>query len=298
MRLDDIGPSDNVRDLGSGGGRGGGGGAGMLLGLLPMLFGRKMGCGGIAMLLVVGAAYLFMSGGGGLLSPTSGVQQTQTTGSTPQQVCSLEARRTACAAHALAETTWAQIFQEQGQQYRSASLNFFQGGAQSGCGAAQSAMGPFYCPSDQGIYLDSTFFDELANRFGAAGDFAEAYVIAHEVGHHIQNLTGQMDQVRQLQARASRTEGNQLSVQLELQADCYAGVWAARNRDRLEPGDIEEGMTAANAIGDDTLQKQSQGTMVPDSFTHGSSEQRMTWLRRGLESGGDPAVCNTFDNAG
>lgn len=293
MRLDDIGPSDNVRDLGSGGG-GGGGGAGMLLGLLPMLFGRRMGCGGIALLLIVGAAYLFMSGGGGLLGPTGNVPQGQTAGQTPQQVCSLEARRTACAAHALAETTWAQIFQEQGARYQSASLNFFQGGAQSGCGAAQSAMGPFYCPSDTGIYLDSTFFDELANRFGAAGDFAEAYVIAHEVGHHVQNLTGQMDQVRQLQARASRTEGNQLSVQLELQADCYAGVWAARNRDRLEPGDIEEGMTAANAIGDDTLQRQSQGTVVPDSFTHGTSEQRMTWLRRGLESGGDPAVCNTF----
>lgn len=292
MRLDDIGPSDNVRDLGSGGG--GGGGAGMLLGLLPMLFGRRMGCGGIALLLIVGAAYLFMSGGGGLLSGTGGAPQTQTAGQTPQQVCSLDARRTACAAHALAETTWAQIFQEQGARYQSASLNFFQGGAQSGCGAAQSAMGPFYCPSDTGIYLDSTFFDELANRFGAAGDFAEAYVIAHEVGHHVQNLTGQMDQVRQLQARASRTEGNQLSVQLELQADCYAGVWAARNRDRLEPGDIEEGMTAANAIGDDTLQRQSQGTVVPDSFTHGTSEQRMTWLRRGLESGGDPAVCDTF----
>jgi len=293
MRLDDIGPSDNVRDLGSGGG-GGGGGAGMLLGLLPMLLGRRMGCGGIALLLIVGAAYLFMSGGGGLLSGTGGTPQTQTAGQTPQQVCSIEARQTACAAHALAETTWAQIFQEQGMRYQSASLNFFQGGAQSGCGAAQSAMGPFYCPSDTGIYLDSTFFDELANRFGAAGDFAEAYVIAHEVGHHVQNLTGQMDQVRQLQARASRTEGNQLSVQLELQADCYAGVWAARHRDRLEPGDIEEGMTAANAIGDDTLQRQSQGTVVPDSFTHGTSEQRMTWLRRGLESGGDPAVCNTF----
>lgn len=292
MRLDDIGPSDNVRDLGSGGG--GGGGAGMLLGLLPMLLGRRMGCGGIALLLIVGAAYLFMSGGGGLLSGTGGTPQTQTAGQTPQQVCSIEARQTACAAHALAETTWAQIFQEQGMRYQSASLNFFQGGAQSGCGAAQSAMGPFYCPSDTGIYLDSTFFDELANRFGAAGDFAEAYVIAHEVGHHVQNLTGQMDQVRQLQARASRTEGNQLSVQLELQADCYAGVWAARNRDRLEPGDIEEGMTAANAIGDDTLQRQSQGTVIPDSFTHGTSEQRMTWLRRGLESGGDPAVCNTF----
>lgn len=295
MRLDDIGPSDNVRDLGSGG-RGGGGGN-LLLGLLPMLLGRRMGCGGIALLLIVGAAYLFMSGGGaGLLGPTSGVQPSETAGQSPQQVCALDTRRTACAAHALAETTWAGIFREQGLQYRSASLNFFQGGAQSGCGAAQSAMGPFYCPPDMGVYLDSSFFDELANRFGAAGDFAEAYVIAHEIGHHVQNLTGQMDQVRQLQARASQAEGNALSVRLELQADCYAGVWAARNRDRLEPGDIEEGMTAANAIGDDTLQRQSQGVAVPDSFTHGTSAQRMAWLRRGLESG-DPAVCDTFSGA-
>lgn len=295
MRLDDIGPSNNVRDLGSGGG-GGGGGAGMLLGLLPMLFGRKLGCGGIALLLIVGAAYLFMSGGGGLLSGggSSGVQQSQTVGKSPLEVCAVAARRTACASHALAESTWTEIFRDRGQRYRPSTLNFYQRNNDSPCGAAQAAMGPFYCPPNQGIYLDSSFFDELETRFGAAGDFAEAYVIAHEVGHHVQNLTGQMDQVRQLQARASQTEGNQLSVQLELQADCYAGVWAARNRDRLEPGDIEEGMTAANAIGDDTLQRQSQGTVVPDSFTHGTSEQRMTWLRRGLESGGNPAVCDAL----
>ncbi len=294
MRLDDIGPSDNVRDLGRGGG--GGGGAGMLLGLLPMLLGRRMGCGGIALLLIVGAAYLFLSGGGGLLSGTGGTPQTQTTGQTPQQVCSLEARQTACAAHALAETTWAQIFQEQGLRYQSASLNFFQQGVQSGCGAAQSAMGPFYCPGDQGIYLDTNFFDELATRFGAQGDFAQYYVIAHEFGHHVQNLLGASDRVSQIQRTGSQREGNEASVRLELQADCYAGVWAAANRDRLEPGDIEEGMRAAQAIGDDTLQKQSQGRVVPDSFTHGSSAQRMTWLRRGLQTG-DPAACDTFSGA-
>ena len=142
-------------------------------------------------------------------------------------------------------------------------------------------MGPFYCPTDQGIYLDTSFFDELANRFGATGDFAQDYVIAHEFGHHIQNLLGTSDQVRAAAARPSEAEGNAMSVKLELQADCYAGVWAAQNRDRMDPGDLEEGMTAAQAIGDDTLQKETQGRVVPDSFTHGTSAQRMAWLKRG-----------------
>jgi predicted metalloprotease len=154
-------------------------------------------------------------------------------------------------------------------------------------------MGPFYCPNDRGIYLDTTFFDELKTRFGAAGDFAQAYVIAHEVGHHIQNLTGVLDQAHSAQQRASKAEGNAVQVRVELQADCYAGVWAARNRDRLEPGDVEEGLRAAEAIGDDTLQRKTQGRVVPESFTHGSSAQRMAWLRRGMQSG-DPAVCDTF----
>lgn len=295
MRLDDLDPSRNVRDLGSGGG--GGGGGGLLLGLLPMLLGRRMGCGGIALLLIVGIGYLLLSGGGaGLLSPTSSVQTNSRAGGAPEQVCSLEDRAVACRVLASTETTWDALFRAQGSSYRAPTLNFYSQGAQSGCGAASSAMGPFYCPPDMGIYLDTTFFDELATRFGAGGDFAEAYVIAHEVGHHIQNLTGQMEQVRALQARASQAEGNALSVRLELQADCYAGVWAARNRDRLEPGDIEEGMTAANAIGDDTLQRTQRGTVVPDSFTHGTSAQRMAWLRRGLETG-DPAACDTFSGA-
>ena len=157
-------------------------------------------------------------------------------------------------------------------------------------------MGPFYCPPDQGIYLDTGFFDELANRFGARGDFAQYYVIAHEFGHHIQNLTGASERVQQIQRSGGEREGNAASVRLELQADCYAGVWAAQNRDRLDPGDVEEGMTAANAIGDDTLQRQSQGRIVPDSFTHGSSAQRKAWLQRGLQSG-DPAQCDTFSGA-
>ena len=169
-------------------------------------------------------------------------------------------------------------------------------GTRSGCGQARAAMGPFYCPTDQGIYLDTSFFNELANRFGAKGDFAQDYVIAHEFGHHIQNLLGTSDKVQQIQRSSSEREGNAASVRLELQADCYAGVWAAQNRSRMEPGDLEEGLTAAGAIGDDTLQKESQGRVVPDSFTHGTSAQRQTWLRRGIETG-DPAACDTFSGA-
>lgn len=293
MRLDDLDPSSNVRDLGSGGG---GGGGFPLLGLLPMFLGRGMGCGGIGLLVVVGLAYLMFSGGAGMLgggggTPVGRAPQGQGTG-----VCNTEARLFSCRVLASTEQTWAPIFAQQGAQYRPATLNFYQGGAQSGCGAASSAMGPFYCPGDQGVYLDTSFFDELQSRYGAKGDFAQAYVIAHEVGHHIQNLTGTAGRVTELQQRLGRTEGNRLSVMLELQADCYAGVWGARNRNRLEPGDVEEGLTAANAIGDDTLQKQAQGTVVPDSFTHGSSAERMRWLRRGLETG-DPAACDTFGGA-
>jgi predicted metalloprotease len=157
-------------------------------------------------------------------------------------------------------------------------------------------MGPFYCPTDQRIYLDTSFFEELQSRFGATGDFAQAYVIAHEVGHHIQNLSGTLDQARTAQSRASSTEGNAVQVRVELQADCYAGVWAANDRNLMEPGDLEEGLRAAEAIGDDTLQRQTQGRVVPESFTHGSSAQRMQWLRQGLESG-NPAACDTFKGA-
>jgi predicted metalloprotease len=165
---------------------------------------------------------------------------------------------------------------------------------QSGCGVAQAAMGPFYCPTDQRIYIDPQFFNELERRFAAPGDFAQAYVIAHEVGHHIQNLDGTLDRAQRAQASASQAEGNQIQVAVELQADCYAGVWAANARDAqgsiLEAGDLEEGMRAAEAIGDDTLQKQMQGRVVPESFTHGTSAQRQAALRRGRESG-NPGAC-------
>jgi predicted metalloprotease len=195
------------------------------------------------------------------------------------------------------ERRWTDLFAASGQRYQPTKLVFYSRSDRSGCGAAQAAMGPFYCPSDQSIYLDTSFFDELGSRFGAQGDFAQAYVIAHEVGHHIQHLTGVLDQARSAQGRGSSTAGNAVQVRVELQADCYAGVWARNDRNLMEPGDLEEGLRAAEAIGDDTLQRQAQGRVVPESFTHGTSEQRMRWLRRGYETG-DPKSCDTFNVPG
>jgi predicted metalloprotease len=303
MRLDDFDPNINVEDQrGQGsGGFGGGGGGGMLFGLLPLVFSR-FGCGGVAVLLIVFAVFgggLNMLGGGSsqLSAPSTQVGQQQGHGTDAASSCTVDAAsKSACNAFSSADKTWAAIFQKNGQRFVQPKLVFYGGEGQSGCGAAQSAMGPFYCPQDQGIYLDTEFFGELANRFGAKGDFAQDYVIAHEFGHHIQNLLGVSDQVSQQMAHASRTEGNKLSVRLELQADCYAGVWAAQNRDRMDPGDLQEGMTAAHAIGDDTLQQEAQGRVVEASFTHGTSAERMAWLKRGLDSG-DPGQCDTFSGA-
>ena len=192
------------------------------------------------------------------------------------------------------EEVWGEVFRKSGAQYQPTTLVAYSGGTQSACGIGQAAMGPFYCPTDQNIYIDPTFFNELSQRFGAPGDFAMAYVIAHEVGHHIQNLEGTLERAQQAQQGVGSTQGNQIQVGVELQADCYAGVWAANARDAqgsiLEAGDVEEGMRAAEAIGDDTLQKQTQGTVVPDSFTHGTSAQRMEALRRGMQSGNPAAV--------
>jgi predicted metalloprotease len=292
MRLDDLDPSDNVRDLGSGGG---GGGGIPLLGLLPLLFGGgRMGCGGIGLVLVIGLIYLAMSGGGGLLGGGggSGPATRAPTQAGGAAVCNTAERLLSCKVLASTEQVWGRIFAQQGQRYTPTTLNFYHGGASSGCGQASSAMGPFYCPGDQGVYLDTSFFNELQTRFGARGDFAEGYVIAHEVGHHIQQLMGTSEQVQNQMRRLPEAQANALSVRLELQADCYAGVWGKLSG-VMEAGDAEEGLTAAQAIGDDTLQKQSQGTVVPDSFTHGSSAERMKWLRRGLQTG-DPAQCDTF----
>ena len=200
---------------------------------------------------------------------------------------------------ATTEDVWNQVLpQATGQQYREPELVLFSGATPTACGTGQAAMGPFYCPPDQSVYIDLSFYRDLKGQLGAPGDFAQAYVIAHEVGHHVQNLLGTSDQVHAAQQRLSRAEGNAMSVRLELQADCYAGVWgyhATRSGAIvLDPGDIEEALNAASAIGDDRLQQQSQGRVVPESFTHGSSEQRVRWFRRGFETG-DMRRCDTFN---
>jgi predicted metalloprotease len=196
------------------------------------------------------------------------------------------------------EDTWREIFADRGEAYAPPILVLFSGATQSACGMGSAAMGPFYCPADRKVYLDLSFFRDLASRFGAPGDFAQAYVVAHEVGHHVQTVTGLSAQLARTRGRVSEAQSNALSVRQELQADCFAGVWGhyAAQRGMLEPGDAEEGLGAAAAIGDDRLQRQSQGHVVPESFTHGSSEQRVSWLRRGLESGSLDA-CDTFSES-
>jgi len=195
------------------------------------------------------------------------------------------------------EDTWQEIFAQQGRVYEQPKLVLFSGGVDSACGFAESAMGPFYCPTDQKVYIDLDFYRELKDQLGAPGDFAQAYVIAHEVGHHVQNLLGTSDQVQRLQSQSDESTANRYSVLLELQADCYAGVWANHadtSRHIIEAGDIEEAMNAASKIGDDTLQKQSQGYVVPDSFTHGTSAQRVKWFKTGIDSG-EIGSCDTFN---
>ena len=194
------------------------------------------------------------------------------------------------------EDVWREIFADSGRRYVEPKLVLFTGATESACGMGQAAMGPFYCPADQKAYIDLSFYEDMRVRFRAPGDFAQAYVIAHEVGHHVQNVLGISAEMRRMQRGRSQAEANQLSVRLELQADCFAGVWANRADrafDILESGDVEEALNAASAIGDDRLQRQSQGHVVPESFTHGSSAQRQRWFRRGLDSG-DPNACDTF----
>jgi predicted metalloprotease len=192
------------------------------------------------------------------------------------------------------ENAWNAIFQKTGGRYQEPTLVLFDGRVSSACGMASAAVGPFYCPGDKKVYLDTSFFRELDQRFGAPGDFAQAYVVAHEVGHHVQNLLGLSDQVTALQQRArSQEQANELSIRLELQADCFAGVYAHFNQEYLDPGDVEEGLRAAAAIGDDMIQKQAQGYVAPESWTHGSAEMRVRWFKQGLRSG-DPATCDTF----
>ncbi len=269
------------------------------LGLILSLVGSRFGIGGIALVLL-GAWMLGMFGGGssGVVSPAG---QSAGTGAIddPRAACAqTPEKRFSCQVLASTEDTWTKLFAATGQRYQPAQFRFFTNENESGCGAAQAAMGPFYCPSDNRIYIDTSFYTDLQTKFGAAGDFAQAYVIAHEVGHHIQTLTGTSDKVRAIQTRSSKAEGNALQVGMELQADCYAGVWAANSRtsdgqSAMSPGDAEEGLRAAQAIGDDTLQRSAGQRPVPESFTHGTSAQRTQWLKTGLESG-NPASCDTF----
>ena len=258
-----------------------------------------MGCGGILLIAVVGffllnSGILNLGSVGGSADPAA--QQGQSQGG--NVACDTQAEAFACRVLTSTEQFWGQVFQQSGERYPAPKLNFFTRQNQSGCGAAQSAMGPFYCPTDQGVYLDTDFFRELEQRFGSAGDAAQAYVIAHEVGHHIQTITGISDRVRQAQSRAGQAEGNAIQVRMELQADCYAGFWAANARTPsgqpvMEAGDVEEAMRAAHAIGDDTLMQQAGQSPVESMFTHGSSEQRMRWLQRGMNAR-TPNDCNTF----
>ena len=264
-----------------------------------MIRGGGVGCGGLLLVIVV--ALLLGKDPSQLLqllqSTQSGVEQTLPApgGPGPGQADQLGqfARRVLGST----EDVWGAIFAQSGQRYPEPRLVLFSEAAQSACGYSSAAVGPFYCPADQQVYLDLSFFDEMSRRLGAPGDFAQAYVIAHEVGHHVQNVLGISDQVTAAQQRArSEAEANQLSVRLELQADCLAGVWAFHAHQQtklLEPGDVEEGLNAAAAIGDDRLQGLGQGYVQPESWTHGSSEQRVQWLRRGLQ-GGDLNACKTL----
>lgn len=272
---------------GFGFGGGGGGGAAMLLGFVFSRF----GIGGVVVLLLImfliGGDPLGLSGGGQqAVSPQGGQRSTVTCQSEPTITF-------ACQTLASTEDQWNAIFAAAGQRYPAPRMVIYQGRDHSGCGTADAAMGPFYCPADQRIYLDVTFFRELAQRFAAPGDFAQAYVIAHEVGHHIQTISGTADRIRSAQSGVRESEANALQVRMELQADCLAGVWASRERGAMEPGDLEEGMTAAAAIGDDTLQRAGQGYVVPESFTHGSATQRQDALMRGWR-GGDPSACESY----
>ncbi|NLR72356.1 zinc metalloprotease [Novosphingobium sp. ERN07] len=285
MRLDDFDSSINVEDQRGGGGR------------FPLGGGGKLGCGSIVIALI--AAVVFGVDPAQMLGTLEQVQnqapaqQQQQGGTSLAESCSAnEFSRESCNALSSLNKTWTPLFAQANIPFETPKLVFYSQNGNSGCGAAQSAMGPFYCPADQGIYIDTDFYTQMDQQMGAGGDFARVYVMAHEYGHHIQNVLGTSTQMRQMQQR-SPSQANRLSVALELQADCYAGVWAGRNRDRIEAGDIEEGMRAAHQIGDDTLMKAAGRRPVEEGFTHGSSAQRMEWLRRGLETA-DEDQCDTF----
>jgi predicted metalloprotease len=291
--------SENVEDRrgGSGGGPGGDGGRG------PRLGGKGLGVGSIVIALLAGWIFgvnpltvLGLLGGiEGGAGPEVSVQAPATR--TPAPVD----REAVFVSTVLADTedVWQAVFRDGGNTYEAPTLVLFRGATPTACGTGQSAMGPFYCPGDQKVYIDLAFFQTLSRQMGAPGDFAQAYVVAHEVGHHIQGLIGVTQKVEGMRGRLSQARMNALSVRVELQADCLAGVWAhhsQRGKGWLDQGDVQEALNAASRIGDDTLQRQSQGTVVPESFTHGTSEQRMRWFSRGMQDG-RVAACNTFDAA-
>jgi predicted metalloprotease len=272
MRLNRFN-TDNINVRGGGGGFPGGGGG-------------KLGCGAIVIALI--GVFVFGADPAQMLGTIDSMQQgAPTQAGSPQDEQALctqnEYATEACNALDNLNQTWEPLFREAGISFRQPQLVFYQGGTQSGCGSASASMGPFYCPADEGIYIDTSFYDQMARELGAGGDFARYYVIAHEYGHHIQHLTGIAGQIRSFQ-QSSPSQANQAQVLMELQADCYAGAWAGKNRNAIEPGDFEEGMTAASAIGDDAL---SGGRLSAENFTHGSSAQRMQALRLGLQSGDD-----------
>ena len=320
MKWEDERQSDNVDDLrgdnqgggGFGGGGGGGGLIGLLFSILPML-GLRGGIGVIVVIAIVVFALPMLGnlGGGGQAGPQTAPSQRSASGFQPESSSGApraaspagdENLRFVRAVAAYTEDTWTGLFAQEGKTYSRPRIELYTRGHQTGCGFGQAAMGPFYCPQDRKVWLDLAFFDELSGRFGAPGRFAEAYVIAHEIGHHVQTLLGTTQKVdAQRRSLGRGTEGNRLSVRVELQADCYAGVWTKATNDRaqasgkvfLEDGDIAGGLKAATAVGDDTLQQESQGRVAPDSFTHGTSAQRVRWFRQGFSTG-QIAACDTF----
>jgi len=292
MRWQGNRESENVEDArGSGGGRPPGG--------VRLGGGRGIGLGTILIALVAGWIFginpLTLLGmlGGGDLGGTPVAQQSPATRPPADDTMA----RFVSVVLADTEDVWHEQFRQMGGTYREPKLRLFRGAEPTACGMGQSAMGPFYCPGDEKVYIDLAFYDTLRTQLGAPGDFAQAYVIAHEVGHHVQNLMGITAKVEQARRRSSEAQGNAMSVRLELQADCFAGVWAhhaQKARQILEQGDLEEALNAASRIGDDALQRQSSGTVRPESFTHGSSAQRVTWFRRGMQTG-SVRECNTFE---
>ena len=305
MRWGDMRRSENVEDRGgsSAGGRG-----------VPLGGGMKIGGGTLIVLLILSLVFginplQFLGMMGSDVSPP--VPQTappsasppapDTGAAGPRAGTAAPGMRKEFAARVVGDTedVWNALFEAMYQKrYPPATLTLYTGAVRSGCGVSSAAAGPFYCPADQRVYLDTSFFDELSRRFGAPGDFAQAYVVAHEVGHHVQNMTGTMRRFESEAQRLDERRRNALSIRLELQADCYAGVWGhfAQRRNLLEPGDLEEGMRAASAVGDDTIMKRTQGYVVPDAMNHGTADQRMRWFRVGLASG-DPRKCDTFSVA-